>query len=476
MSVVPLSRAEPEAGPESAAEPPPGEPSSASAAAASAPPRTGPDGKPIKPAYPPPAARPTQEGPHGIRFDFNQGARVLLPNRPEGETKWKVRLSDLDTGNILFESENGGAFVASSKRFYVRFKIEVRLGDEEVLAHEFDCKDREVLIQFPVGTLGDILAWFPYAERFRKARGCKLTCAIADRFMDLFGKAYPEIRFVTHEQMVEEKLADSFYATYSIGLFFDDKECNWQPTDFRLVGLHRTSGYILGVDPTDTPARIYLPDISRPIPEPYVCIAVQSSSGCKMWHNPTGWHEIVAHLKSKGLRVICIDQRPVYGSGLVHTHIPHGVEDETGDRPLAERARWLMHAEAFVGLSSGLAWLAWSTGPPIVLVSGFTHPTNEFPTPFRVINWHTCNSCWNDPKERFDHNDFMWCPRHKGTPRHFECTRLITGAHVIREIDRALEVRKGQRASAATSATPKIAGPPARRKAELLRGASNPTR
>ena len=26
--------------------------------------------------------------------------------------------------------------------------------------------DQHVLIQFPVGTLGDILAWFPYAARF----------------------------------------------------------------------------------------------------------------------------------------------------------------------------------------------------------------------------------------------------------------------------------------------------------------------
>ena len=27
-------------------------------------------------------------------------------------------------------------------------------------------RGREVLIQFPVGTLGDILGWFPYAAKF----------------------------------------------------------------------------------------------------------------------------------------------------------------------------------------------------------------------------------------------------------------------------------------------------------------------
>ncbi len=414
---------------------PPTEAATTEAAAAPAP---APEAPAVKPAYPPPASTPTQEAPRGVRFDFNQGARVVLPSRTESEGKWKVRLRDLDTGNVLFESENRGAFVASAKRFYVRFRIEVYDGEETVVEHDYDCKDRDVLIQFPIGTLGDILAWFPYAEKFRQAHGCRLTCAMSELIIPLLKDAYPEINFVNHEQMVEQKLVDRVYATYSMGLFFDDKDNIWQPTDFRHVGLHRTAGYILGVDPEETPARITLPDDSRPIAEPYVCVAVQSSSGCKMWNNPAGWHEVVNHLKARGLRVICIDQKQVHGSGLLYTHIPHGVEDQTGDRPLHERARWLKHAEAFVGLSSGLAWLAWSTGVPIVMISGFTHPNNEFTTPYRVINWHACNSCWNDPKERFAHTDFMWCPRHQNTARHFECTRLITGTHVNAMIDKAL--------------------------------------
>jgi autotransporter strand-loop-strand O-heptosyltransferase len=121
----------------------------------------------------------------------------------------------------------------------------------------------------------------------------------------------------------------------------------------------------------------------------------------------------------------------VHGQGLVWTQIPNGADDETGDRPLTERAHWLAHAAAFVGLSSGLSWLAWAVGTPVVMVSGFTHPTNEFHTPYRVINYHACNSCWNDVRHRFDHTDFLWCPRHRDTPRQFECTRLITSAQVI---------------------------------------------
>jgi autotransporter strand-loop-strand O-heptosyltransferase len=383
-----------------------------------------------KRAYPPPAELPTQEGPHGIRFDFNDGCRVLVP---EAQHPWRVRLSDMDTGNILFETELKAGRINSTKRYFVRVRLEIWSQGEMVFEHDYSAAGREVLIQLPVGTLGDPMGWFPYAVKFKEQHGCKLTCLMSDKMIPLFRGAYPDIAFATHE----EHQPDRFYATYSIGLFFDDKDFVFQPCDFRHVGLHRTAAYILGVDPHEVAPRLMLEDDTRPIAEPYVCIAVQSTTQSKYWNNPTGWREIARFLRDNGYRVICIDLKPTHGTGLIWNHIPNGAEDETGDRPLQERARWLKHADFFIGLSSGLSWLAWAAGTPVVLISGFTHPTNEFDTPFRVINYHACNSCWNDVRHRFDHKDFMYCPRHKDTPRQFECTRLITAEHlktVIRRI------------------------------------------
>jgi len=372
--------------------------------------------------FPAPAEIPTQTGPAGIRFDFNDGVRVLLP---ESEQPWRVRLSDLDTGNILFEALIKMGRINSSKRYYLRARIEVWKGDESVLRHDYDACAREVVVQLPVGTIGDSLGWLPYAVKFQERHGCKLSVVLAERLIPLFEKAYPDIRFVPPEAAAPER----YYATYNIGLFFDDADSVLQPCDFRLVGLHRTAGYILGVDPTEEPPRIVVED-GPPIDGPYVCIAVQSTTQCKYWNNPTGWQEITRFLKEAGYRVICIDRQATHGHGLVWNHIPHGAEDQTGDRPLTERARWLKHAEFFVGLSSGLSWLAWGAGTKVVMISGFTHPVNEFETPYRVINYHACNSCWNDPRLRFDHKDFLWCPRHKDTPRQFECTRLVTAEQV----------------------------------------------
>ncbi|MCB8874461.1 autotransporter strand-loop-strand O-heptosyltransferase [Acidisoma silvae] len=395
--------------------------------------------KTVNSSFPPPADQPTQIGPRGIRYDINHGARISLPERSEGH--WRIRLTDLDSGNILFQNDSKGAFVRSSKRFFVRFGIDVwdvnEAGVEtSVLSHKLDLRDREVLVHFPIGTLGDTMGWFAYAARLAETTGARVTCSLSKLIIPLLKDAYPNLRLVTPEEVVEQKLSEQAYATYCLGLFFDDAVFEWQPTDFRYVGLHRTAGYILGVDPTEEAPRIVIPDDSRPIAEPYVCIAVQASTQAKMWNNPNGWREVISFLKARGFRVICIDQKPVHGGGIVWNHIPHGAEDETGNRPLAERARWLRHAAAFIGLSSGLTWLAWAAGCPIVMISGFTHPSNEFDTPYRVINWHTCNSCWNDPRHRFDHHDYLYCPRHKGTDRQFECTRLITPAQVIRALER----------------------------------------
>ncbi|MGJ5216126.1 autotransporter strand-loop-strand O-heptosyltransferase [Bradyrhizobium oligotrophicum] len=376
-----------------------------------------------RPRLPPPSAVPTQDGPQGLRFDFNDGCRVMLPDNGQ---PWRVRLSDLETANVLFDVELRSGHVNSSKRYFVPFRLEVWSASELLLRHDYDATGRDVLIQFPVGTIGDVIGWLGYAVKFKELHQCRLICAMGETLIPLFRASYPDVTFVTHEMV----RAEQYYATYSVALFFDDADQVYQPCDFRQVGLHRTAAYILGVDPAERPPRVALSDEGRPIAEPYVCIAVQATTQCKHWNNPDGWRSIVGFLRASGYRVICIDQKAERSHGAFRTLRPADAEDQTGDRPLQERARWLRHAAFFIGLSSGLSWLAWAVGTPVVLISGFTHPTNEFATPYRVINHHACNSCWNDARHRFDHEDALWCPRWKGTPRQFECTRLITAEQV----------------------------------------------
>jgi autotransporter strand-loop-strand O-heptosyltransferase len=369
---------------------------------------------------------PTQEGPHHIRYDFNDGARVLLP---EGD--WKVLLMDDDTGNILFSCDSSEGWVISTKKYFVRFRINVfRKGeDSPVLDEVISNKDRNVVISFPTGTLGDLIGWFHYAERFRVLHQCHLHCVMGQEVIDLLAGQYPEITFSTPD--CPREFAP--YSTYRVGLFFNGDTVN-QPIDFRKIGFHRNSGYILGVDPRECPPRLNL-TAHRQISEPYVCIATQSTCQAKYWNNGYGWSEVTEYLKSLGYRVLCIDRYAHSGQGFVWNHIPYGAEDFTGDLPLQHRVDLLRHASFFIGLSSGLSWLAWAAAIPVVLISGFSLPNSEFYTPWRVFNSHGCNGCWDDTAISFDHRDYFWCPRHKGTDRQYECTRLITGQQVNKMIN-----------------------------------------
>ena len=390
-----------------------------------------------QPSFAPPPEIPTQEAVDGILFDFNCGLRVSFP-KDGGQHRLLFR--DLDSGIVLYCMDaEPGSTVVSVKRYFVRFGIEIYRKDDldhPAFTHELNLEDRDVLIQIPQGALGDAIAWFSYVERFAFIHKCRVHVSMADEIADIFRGEYPGISFVTQEKAAELRP----YATYNLGLFFGG-DTDSQPFDFRQAGLHRTAGHILGLNNLhDQPPRVNTRH-ERIIREPYAVIATQASSQCKYWNNPSGWREVISWLKSQGLRVICIDRFPEYGSGIVFNRIPWGCEDWTGDRPLQERIDVIKDAEVFIGLSSGLSWLAWCCNVPVVMISGFTDPVNEFLTPWRVQNIRVCHGCWNDMRCEFDHGDFLWCPRKGKTDDKFECTKAITAKMVIEKAAMALERR-----------------------------------
>ena len=377
---------------------------------------------------------PTQEAVAGIRFDFNHGLRASFPETGE----YRCVFRDLDTDCLLYSMDvKPGCTVESVKKFFIRFGLEIYRKDdlkEPVFRHDLDLSGKDVLIQLPVGALGDTIAWFSFVERFQKKHDCRLSCSMAPEVADLFRAQYPDIHFITKE----EAATLNPYATYNLGLFFGgNTDC--QPFDFRQVGLHRTAGHILGVDDlADMPPRVDL-SAERRIKEKYAVIAAQASSQCKYWNHPSGWREVVEYLKSQGYRVLCIDRMPEYGTDYTWNHIPYGAEDFTGDLPLQERIGLIKSADMFLGLSSGLSWLAWCCRVPGVLISGFTDPVNEFATPYRVQNATVCHGCWNDTRCDFNHFDFLWCPRKKESRDKFECTKAITPKMVIDQIRKIQE-------------------------------------
>ena len=87
----------------------------------------------------------------------------------------------------------------------------------------------------------------------------------------------------------------------------------------------------------------------------------------------------------------------------------------------------LQESELFIGISSGLSWLAWAAGVKSIIISGFTDENLE-PTKniSRLINKEVCNNCWG--KYEFDPGDWNWCPVNKDTEKQFECSKSITAS------------------------------------------------
>ncbi len=378
---------------------------------------------------------PAFSGPEGILYDFNYGCRVQVP-----VAGWRVRMIDLDTHNVVFdEAVEAGAVISSRRKYFVRMLLQVFDGARRVFEHGFDAGGQRVLVRMASSALGDSLAWIPVIDAFRERHRCDLHVALPRPLQALFRAGYPRLTFVNDGDLASSGAA--FYATYHIGLFSPYAERDHQPTDPRVSSLQDAAAYMLGEPPGERRPRLVVADTAQHIEGPYVCIATQATAQCKYWNNPRGWPALIAYLNQLGYRVLCIDREREYGLPGAVNRMPAGAEDFTGERPLQERATLLAHAAFFVGLGSGLSWLAWAVGTPVVMISGFSHPKTEFHTPWRVINFHACNSCFNDTAFEFDADDFNWCPRRAEKPQRFQCTSAISPEFVMRAVDRLIEAR-----------------------------------
>lgn len=367
----------------------------------------------------------------GIRLDFCWGLRILFPDWTYGE-KYRLQVFDFKSKlQILDEIIPAEEYYVSEKKYLVDYGIIISNADtgKEIFRHRFDCAGKDVVINMPVPTMGDSIAWFAAAINFQMKSKCKLFVAMPEHTRKLFEPDYPDVKFITQEQIECVKP----YACYQMGVDMDGGD-TISPVDYRQVSLVEYGGYILGFEPHEifTPAMFNVK--KKQLDKPYVCISTQASGLCKMWLHPEGWEKVVDFLKESGYRVLDIDLKSKQVNGVFHNAIPRNAEDFTGDIPLRERAELISGADFFIGLGSGLSWLAWCCNVPVVLISGFSMPFSEFFTPYRVINYNVCHGCYSDTRYKLNPQEYDWCPKHKGTSHHFECTRGITPEMVIEKI------------------------------------------
>lgn len=366
----------------------------------------------------------------GLKIDFRAGLRLEVP-----KGKFHVRLSDGESGKVLLEEDVSETLLVSIEKYFIPWHVEVWREGELVFVHDIDLDGQEIYVAVLSPSLGDMLAYLPSVVEFERMHHAHVTLRVSEPYEDVVHLCYPSFPLA-------QKMPDEAYAAFYIGNGSGDP--HQTPVDGRRLPLERIARVILGMDgaPPAPPASIgeRLRKAPRLIAEPYVCISIQASSVLKSWLWPGGWDIVVAALKEAGYRVVCIDRDREQSAYGITVRCPEGAEDDTGEKPLTERAQLLAHAAFCVGISSGLSWLAWTVGCPVVMIAGFTLPWNEFPEAYRVWNPRVCSGC----SQEVEH-DFISapCPRHgRKSPRFAECQRSISPQHVLRIIERMRSERQ----------------------------------
>lgn len=374
---------------------------------------------------------------NNVNITFVNGAKVEITG--EHKRKYFIQFINQDNNKVIHESTiSNNMWTKTSIQYFVDYKIIIKdLKENIITEHYYNAKDKKVYIHFASKALGDTIAWFPYAEEFRKKHQCEII--VSTFHNEMFEENYPNIKFVKPGDMQYD-----LYAMYEIGWHYDDQQKinhNRNISNFREISLQRCSSENLGIKDIEIKPKLTYKNTGPTIEGDYVVIAPHGSAHAKYWNYPGGWQNVIDHLNSRGLKVVMITQEPLgdewHDSKLGGTLI--NVIDKTGDHPLSERANDIMNAKAFIGIGSGLSWLAWALNTPVIMISGFSEAYSEFKDCERIsAPKDKCSGCFN--RTILNAGDWEWCPDHKGTSRMFECTKSIKPREVLKAINNKLKI------------------------------------
>lgn len=290
----------------------------------------------------------------------------------------------------------------------------------------FNNKNNNVLVKMNTSSLGDTIAAIPYVDKYRIDNKILVSVKMNPKYVNIIKDSYPNLNYVDSETKFDTIVPINyhFYSKLQEGFALDLGYKDWE--------------YIK--------PKLNIKPGKRLIKEKYAVISVHSTSQLKYWNHPKGkefredalyWVELCTMLKNNGITPIIVELNKDWGVPPYFNGLPKGFTNKIG-RPLEEVVNYIQHAEFFIGLSSGLAWLAHALNQKVAIIANFTDKEHEIPLSEpnykRIFNESVCNGCFNDTKNVFNSSDWEWCPEHKGTDRQFECHTSITPKQVFNEI------------------------------------------
>ena len=348
-----------------------------------------------------------------IKVNYLEGPKVeIIGDRDE-----EYLVEFLDENGKLIHSDNisNNMWTSCSRKYYTKWKIKVN----GVIIDEFDLTNRRVLIGLESKSIGDTIAWTPYAVEFAKKHNCKV---ILSTFHNEWFKgldAYKDIEFIEPGQLTE------CYAIYKIG-WFRGESGKWDKLDMypdypQTQPLQKTASDILGLEFKELNHGINFKPKPKSTKTDYIVIAPESTTGCKEWPYDS-WVALSKMLRELGYTVVTLTIKPYNIKGNLNIH----------GKTLNESMDILYNAKFLIGLSSGLSWINWALGKQTVMISGFSSKDHEFQSNnIRIQNEHACNSCWGNTNFTFDPGDWDWCPIWKGTDKQHICEKSISSLNVF---------------------------------------------
>jgi autotransporter strand-loop-strand O-heptosyltransferase len=347
-----------------------------------------------------------------VTFNVNFINNPFLEIKGISNSDFLVKFYDEKNECHYTNTIKSNSWVRLNRQWFTKWTIRVwENGKDLVYEYTLDLHGKRVFIAFESKSLGDTLAWIGYCEEFRKKHQCKvIVSSFWNKILD-----YPEL------ELVEPGTSVSCYAMYKIGWFYDS---NREPVLCNTIPLQKAASNILGLDFEEVRPRLKY-DIGNNKYGKYVTIATNSTSGLKFWLR-SYWQEVIDFLVESGYNVINTSKE----------RNPFNNCYQLEDTSIENTMSVIHHSEIFIGLSSGISWLAFGLGNKVIMIAGFTDINHEFEC-IRPYNTNVCHGCWNKPDIRFDAGDWAFCPKHKGTDRQFECQNSITPDMVIDEIKKA---------------------------------------
>lgn len=291
---------------------------------------------------------------------------------------------------------------------------------------------KTVLINIPSNSMGDIIAATPYVSEYQKKHQYNVLYKINSFLIPLLKNEYKNLTFIDKDKDTDIQFDETINLDY---IFFESVQGGYA----KQLGFENPK-YIR---PVITP-----PNSPRTIKNKYISLNVHSTAQVKYWNHPAGiksqvvspyWNELCSYLRSVNYTPVVIEKDELFGVHPYMNTIPSKANKKIG-LPFDEVMNIIYHSEFFIGLSSGLSWLAHAMGKKVVMISNFTEDWNEFDLSLddyiRITNKSVCHGCWNkiNVEHSFIKNDWYWCPLHKDTERQFECHKSITVNDVVEKI------------------------------------------